>query len=191
MTRIGIIIGSTRPVRNGEQVAAWVHDLASQRTDAEFELIDLRGQRLPLLDEPKPAMWGDYRHEHTKAWSARIAEFDGFVVVTPEYNGTAPGALINAFDYLFAEWADKPIGLVSYGVLGGARAAEQLRLMCGTLQMAVMGPQVLLSFATDFEDQTAFRPTERSVAALTALLDKTVTWSIMLAKLRETALAAA
>jgi len=191
MTKIGIIIGSTRPVRNGEQVAAWVHDLASQRADAEFELIDLRDFDLPHLDEPKPAMWGVYEHDHTKAWSARIGAFDGFIVVTPEYNGTAPGALINAFDFLFAEWTDKPLALVSYGVLGGARAAEQLRLMCGTLQMAVVGPQVLLPFATDFEGQTAFRPTDRSAAMLHTLLDKTIAWGNALAPLREATLAAA
>lgn len=188
MTRIGIIIGSTRPVRNGEQVAAWVHELASRRADAEFELIDLRDHPLPHLDEPKPAMWGSYQHEHTKQWSARIGAFDGYVVVTPEYNGTAPGTLINAFDYLFAEWTDKPIALVSYGVLGGARAAEQLRLMCGALQMAVVGPQVLLPFATDFEGQTAFRPTERSVVMLNTLLDKTISWSNAFARMREQAL---
>lgn len=191
MTKIGIILGSTRPVRNGEQVAAWVQDLASQRTDAEFEVIDLREQGLPHLDEPKPAMWGVYEHEHTKAWSARIAAFDGFIVVTPEYNGTAPGALIEAFDFLFAEWADKPVALVSYGVLGGARAAAQLRLLCGTLQMAVVGAQVLLSLATDFENQSSFRPTERSTAALNTLLDKTIEWSNALGPVRGKALAEA
>jgi NAD(P)H-dependent FMN reductase len=191
MTKIGIILASTRPGRNGEQVATWVRDHAAQRTDAEFDLVDLLDHPLPHLDEPRPAMWGDYRHEHTKQWSARIAAFDGYVIVTPEYNGSAPGVLIEALDYLFAEWNDKAVGFVSYGVVGGARAVEQLRTLCGTLQMAVVGRQVMLPFASDFEGMTVFKPTERSTASLDALLDKVVTWTDALAPLRAPALAAA
>ncbi|MER6163288.1 NAD(P)H-dependent oxidoreductase [Streptomyces violaceorubidus] len=101
MTRIGIILGSTRPNRNGEQVAGWVHDAASRRTDAEFELIDLRDHPLPHLDEPLGAMHGHDQHAHTRAWAARIASFDGFVMVTPEYNRSTSGVLKNALDYLY------------------------------------------------------------------------------------------
>jgi NAD(P)H-dependent FMN reductase len=58
VTRIGIILGSTRPNRNGEPVARWVMDIASQRDDAEFELVDLRDYPLPHLDEPMPPSLG-------------------------------------------------------------------------------------------------------------------------------------
>ena len=77
MIRIGIILGSTRPNRNGEQVAKWVYDVASRRSDAEFELIDLRNYPLPHLDEPLPARFGQYQHEYTRAWADKIASFDG------------------------------------------------------------------------------------------------------------------
>src|SRR3954451_23777762 len=70
MTRIGIILGSTRPHRRGDQVAAWVHDVAARRTDADFELVALRDPPLPPLAEPQPAAHGAYEHEHTRAWSA-------------------------------------------------------------------------------------------------------------------------
>lgn len=86
MLKIGIIIGSTRPGRVGESVAKWTHDLASKRTDAEFELIDIIDYDLPLLDEPTPAVYQNYTKEHTKIWSKKIAEMDGFIFVTPEYN---------------------------------------------------------------------------------------------------------
>ena len=79
MTRIGIILGSTRPNRNGEQVARWVLSIAAQRTDAEFELVDLRDYPLPHLDEPTPPIMGQYQNAHTKAWAAKIASFDGFI----------------------------------------------------------------------------------------------------------------
>jgi len=89
--RIGIILGSTRPNRNGEQVAHWVLEVASRRRDAYFELLDLRDYPLPHLDEPLPPSFGQYQNEHTRQWAAKIASFDGFVIVTPEYNHGTSG----------------------------------------------------------------------------------------------------
>ena len=125
MLKVAIVIGSTRPGRKGEAVARWVHALASKRGDAEFELVDLQDFRLPLLDEPALPARQQYIHPHTQAWSAKIAPFDAFVFVTPEYNHGVPGALKNAIDYLYHEWANKAAGFVSYGSMGGARAVEQ------------------------------------------------------------------
>ncbi|HMD93699.1 MAG TPA: NAD(P)H-dependent oxidoreductase [Trebonia sp.] len=190
MTRIGIIIGSTRPNRNGEQVARWVYDIAARRTDAEFELVDLRDYPLPHLDEPLPPSMGQYQNDHTKDWAATIASFDGFVIVTPEYNHGTSGVLKNAIDYLYAEWNNKAVGFVSYGAVGGARAAEHLRLVAGELQMADVRQQVTLSLATDFENYTVFKPGDYQVAALTTLLDQVVAWSKALAPLRQPAVAA-
>ena len=84
MPRIGIILGSTRPNRNGEQVARWVFDIASRRVDAEFELVDLRDYPLPHLDEPMPPSLGQYANDHTKEWAQKIVSFDGFVIVTTQ-----------------------------------------------------------------------------------------------------------
>jgi NAD(P)H-dependent FMN reductase len=190
MIRIGIILGSTRPGRNGEQVATWVHDTASRRIDAEFELIDLRDHPLPHLDEPLGAKHGHYQHAHTRAWAARIASFDGFVMVTPEYNSSTSGVLKNALDYLYAEWNNKAAGFVSYGVVGGARAAEQLRLICGALQMAGVSQQVTLSLMTEFENYTTLEPADHSATALDTLLDQVVAWSTALAPLRAASRAA-
>ncbi|NKY26021.1 NADPH-dependent FMN reductase [Nocardia gamkensis] len=184
MTRIGIILGSTRPNRNGSQVARWVLETASQRGDAEFELIDLRDHPLPHLDEPVAPMFGPSSNAHTRAWAERIAPFDGFVVVTPEYNGGVPGVLKNAFDHLFAEWTDKAVGFVSYGVNGGARAVVQLRTVCSTLGMADVGYQVTISVLTDFENHTTFTPRDHHAAALDKTLDQLIAWSTALAPLR-------
>jgi NAD(P)H-dependent FMN reductase len=185
MTRIAIILASTRPNRRGDQVAAWVHDVATRRTDAEFALLDLRDHPLPHLDEPEPPARGDYRHEHTRAWAATIAPFDGFVFVTCEYNHTMPGVLKNALDHLYAEWANKAVGLVSYGGLsGGSRAAEQLRLVCGALGLADVSRQVVLSVVTEFADFTRFAPSAFSAGELDAMLDEVVAWSGALAPLR-------
>jgi NAD(P)H-dependent FMN reductase len=191
MTRIGIILGSTRPNRNGEQVAKWVYDIASRRSDAEFELVDLRDYPLPHLDEPLPPSLGQYQNEHTKQWADKIASFDGFVFVTPEYNHSTSGVLKNAIDYLYAEWNNKAAGFVSYGAVGGARAAEHLRLVAGELQMADVRQQVALSLLTEFENFSVFKPGDYNRAALDTLLDQVVAWSTALAPLRQPAAAVA
>ena len=191
MPRIGIILGSTRPNRNGEQVANWVLDVASRRDDAEFELVDLRDYPLPHLDEPLPPSLGQYAHDHTKQWAEKIASFDGFVMVTPEYNHSTSGVLKNAIDYLYAEWNNKAVGFVSYGGVGGARAAEHLRLVAGELQMADVRQQVALSMITEFENYSVFKPGEYNLAALETMLDQVVAWSAALASLRQPVAAAA
>jgi NAD(P)H-dependent FMN reductase len=191
VTRIGIILGSTRPNRNGEQVAKWVYDIASRRSDAEYELVDLRDYPLPHLDEPLPPSMGQYQNDHTKAWADKIASFDGFVIVTPEYNHSTSGVLKNAIDYLYAEWNNKAVGFVSYGGVGGARAAEHLRLVAGELQMADVRQQVALSLLTEFENFSVFKPGDYNLAALDTLLDQVVAWSNALAPLRQPAATAA
>jgi NAD(P)H-dependent FMN reductase len=186
MTQIGIILGSTRPNRNGEQVAKWVLDIASRRNDATYELVDLRDYPLPHLDEPLPPSLGQYQNDHTKEWADKIASFDGFVIVTPEYNHGTSGVLKNAIDYLYGEWNNKAVGFVSYGAAGGARAAEHLRLVAGELQMADVRQQVVLSLVTEFENFRTFKPGNYNVAALNTLLDQVVAWSTALAPLRTT-----
>ena len=184
MTKIGIILGSTRPGRNGEAVARWVLDLAKQREDAQFELIDLLDFQLPHLDEAVPPSMGQYTQLHTQRWAQTIASYDGFIVVTPEYNHSTSGALKNAIDFLFAEWNNKAVGFVSYGSAGGARAVEHLRLIAGELMMADVRAQVTLTLAHDFENYTKFVPGAHQTGALTTVIDQTVAWSKALAPLR-------
>jgi NAD(P)H-dependent FMN reductase len=133
MLRIAIIIGSTRPGRKGEAVAQWVHEIAQRRSDAEFELVDIKDFNLPLLDEPLSPSLGQYKHEHTKAWAAKINSFDAYVFVTPEYNHATSGALKNAIDFLYKELNNKAAAFVGYGGASGTRAVENLRLVKGEL----------------------------------------------------------
>jgi NAD(P)H-dependent FMN reductase len=175
--RIGIIIGSTRPGRVGDQVAKWVHEQAAARDDADFELVDLADFALPHLDEALPASTGQYANAHTKAWADKIASFDGFVFVTPEYNHSTSGSLKNAIDFIYAEWNDKAAGVVSYGFSMGLRAAEHLRLIMGELQIADVRQQVGFSLMTDFENFSTFAPGPQHAKAVSTLLDQVVAWS--------------
>src|SRR5213595_2361845 len=177
MIRIAIIIGSTRPGRNGEAVAKWVHEVAQKRSDAEFELVDIKDFNLPLLDEPMPPIMGQYSKPHTKAWAAKIGSFDAYVFVTPEYNHGISGALKNAIDFLFAEWNNKAAGFVSYGGASGARAVEQLRLVLAEVQIATVRNQVLLSLFTDFENFSVFKPAPQHEKSVNAMLEQVTAWA--------------
>lgn len=188
--RIGIILGSTRPSRNGEAVARWTYEKAIQRRDAAFELIDLADYRLPLLDEPIPPSMGQYKQPHTKRWAEKIASLDAFVFVTPEYNHGTSGALKNALDYLYAEWNNKAAGFVSYGSAGGARAVEQLRLVMGELQIADVRAQVMFSLYSDFENYHVFKPAAHHESTLETMLDQVISWGGALKSLRESSHAA-
>jgi NAD(P)H-dependent FMN reductase len=130
MLKIAIVTGSTRPGRNNEAVSNWVYRIAKERKDADFELVDIASYNLPFFDEPMSPMWGQYTHEHTKVWSDKIASFDAYVFVAPEYNHSTSAALKNAIDYLYREWNDEAAGFVSYGGHGGGvPAVEHLRLI--------------------------------------------------------------
>jgi NAD(P)H-dependent FMN reductase len=175
--KIAIILGSTRPGRNGKAVADWVLEKASARAGAKYELVDLADYPLPHLDEALPPAMGQYAGEHTKAWAATIAAFDGFVFVSPEYNHSTSGVLKNAIDYLYAEWNNKAAAFVSYGSLGGARAIEHLRAIAGELQIATVRQQVSFSMVTDFENFSVFHPGPQHDAAATVLFDQLEAWA--------------
>jgi NAD(P)H-dependent FMN reductase len=185
MTKIAIIIGSTRPGRKGDVIARWIHDLAVKRGDAEYELVDLKNFDLPHLDETMPAAMGQYHHPHTRTWAQTIASFDGYVFVTPEYNHSTSGVLKNAIDFLYAEWNNKAAGFVGYGSAGGARAVEHLRLVMGELQVADVRAQVALSVFTDFEHFSTFIPAAHHEDAVRVMLDQVVAWSAALQPLRK------
>ncbi|MFU8817390.1 MAG: NADPH-dependent FMN reductase [Pseudomonadales bacterium] len=184
MIRIGIIIGSTRPERIGASVAQWVLEQARQRSDAQFELIDLREFDLPLLDEPVPPSMGQYSKPHTKRWAEHIAGFDAFIFVTPEYNHGTSGALKNAVDFLYAEWNNKVAGFVGYGSAGGTRAVESLRLVMAELQIATVRSQVALSLFTDFENFRDFKPASHHQQPLNNLFDQVIAWGEALKAVR-------
>ncbi|MGB4415953.1 MAG: NAD(P)H-dependent oxidoreductase [Paludibacter sp.] len=185
MIKIAIIIGSTRPGRNAVAVAQWVNEIAQKRSDAEFEIVDIKDYDLPLLDEPVPSTMQQYMNTHTKVWSEKINSFDAFIFVTPEYNHAPSGALKNAIDYLYAEWNNKAAGFVSYGSAGGVRAVEQLRLIMGELQVADVRTQVALSLFNDFENFSVFKPSPNHEASLNTVIDQVIAWGTALKSLRK------
>lgn len=191
--RIGIIIGSTRPGRVGDQVANWVAEHANRLGDAEYTVVDIAEANLPLLDEAVPASAGRYEHEHTRAWAETIDKFDGFVFVTSEYNHAPSPSLLNAISFIYREWNDKAAAIVSYGALSsGIRAADKLRSTLGELQIADIRTQLAFSFFHDFENFSIFKPGEQHLTNLQALTEQLESWAGALKPVRaEKALASA
>ena len=195
MTRIAIIIGSTRPGRRARAIGEWVaavaeRHLAAAGRHATVEVVDLADHDLPLLDERAPAIFGAYEHPHTQRWAAVIGRFDGFVFVTPEYNHSVPAALKNAIDFLYAEWNDKAAAFVSYGVTGGTRAVEHLRAILAEVKVAGVRTQVALSVLADLEasgDPAAPSLVVRGddhASTVAEMLDELLAWSGALRALR-------
>ncbi|GGF04088.1 NADPH-dependent FMN reductase [Mycetocola zhadangensis] len=191
MTKIAIVTGSTRPGRINLGVAEWVLAQAQLRSDAEFELVDIAAYNLPILDEGYPAAYQNYTNDHTKVWSEKIAEFDGFVFITGEYNHSVTPALANALSYLNAEFANKAAGIVGYGSASGVRAVEHLRGILSELQIAHVQKTGMFSLFTDFENFSTFAPTELSAATVAPMLDQTVVWAKAMETVRDAALVAA
>ncbi|KOS68009.1 reductase [Lysinibacillus contaminans] len=178
MLKIGIVLGSTREGRVSPQVGQWVKEIAEKRGDAEYEIIDIADFKLPLLGEPGGDASG------AAEWSKRIAGCDGFVFIVQEYNHSITGALKNALDYLRDEWNNKAAGIVSYGSVGGARAAEHLRGILGELLVADVRVHPALSLFTDFENGTVFKPKEVQADSVNQMLDQVISWSTALKTIR-------
>jgi NAD(P)H-dependent FMN reductase len=146
-SRIGIIIGSTRPGRFGDKPAEWIAERARATGEFEVEILDLRDYKLPFFDEQTSPAYAPSQAPGAKEWQEKIASLDGYIATVAEYNRGPTGVLKNALDYAYNEWNRKPIGFVGYGGVGGARAVEQLRLISVELQMAPVRTGVHIAWA--------------------------------------------
>jgi NAD(P)H-dependent FMN reductase len=132
--KIAVIVGSVRPTRNGDKPANWIAGLAREYGAFDVEVVDLKDYPLPLFDAPASDLWMPTPNEVAAKWQAKLNEFDGYIVVTPEYNRSVPGALKNAIDWAYKPFMRKAVAYVSYGSVGGARAVEHLRNIFTELQ---------------------------------------------------------
>ncbi|HEX6543994.1 MAG TPA: NAD(P)H-dependent oxidoreductase [Ktedonobacterales bacterium] len=182
-----IILGSTRQNRYGEVVAHWVNQRARTRSDAIFELADLKEWALPFLDSPLPPALGQY-DEATRPWAKKVDAADGYVFVTPEYNHGYPAVLKNALDHLYREWGHKPGAIVSYGATTGAgyRAAEQLRQVLVELRMVPLREQVGVPTILNAFDEHGRARDAALDKSLDVMLNELVWWAATLMPARAT-----
>lgn len=187
MLKLQVIVVSTRPGRAGLPIARWFHEVAARAALFDVELVDLAEANLPLLDEPHHPRLRKYEHEHTRAWSARVAAADAFVFVTPEYNYGVPPTLVNALDYLYHEWNYKPAAFVNYGgVSGGTRAAQMARSLLVALRVMPLPDAVTIPFFANHLDREAgrFNGTEALEKSAHDVLAELLRWAEALAPMR-------
>jgi len=186
MPRLFVIVCSTRPNRIGMPIANWFCERAKAHGAFEIEMVDLKALNLPPMDEPEHPMKRQYQHAHTKAWSEQVSTADAFVFVTPEYNFSAPPALLNAMNFLYHEWAFKPVGFVSYGgVSGGLRSVQVIKASVTALKMMPLPEAVTLPFAAKLFENGVFQPPDVQAAAAAKLLDELLRWHGALSTLRQ------
>jgi NAD(P)H-dependent FMN reductase len=186
--KIAVIISSTRPTRFADKPTEWFMKRAAQRTDLDFEVVDLRDFPLPFFNEVASNAWAPTQDEVGVRWQQKLAEFDGYVIITAEYNHAPTGVLKNALDYAYPEWNKKPITFVGYGSVGAARAIEQLRQIAVELQMAPIRAAVHIQGADFFgawqggqslDDMAHLEP------SVTALLEDLAWWASALKTARQ------
>jgi NAD(P)H-dependent FMN reductase len=189
---IAVITGSVRPNRFNDKPAQWIAELAAKLPDVEVEFLDVKDYDLPFYDEPMgPSMLNkQYSHDSVKAWSQKIEKADAYIIVTPEYNHSTSAVLKNALDAIFPEWNNKPVGFVSYGSVGGARAVEHLRLIAVELMMAPIRNAVHIpghKFFPILMGQAEWKPEEDEslMKAAHAMLEQLVWWTKALKHARE------
>lgn len=177
--KIGIISGSVREGNNATAVSKWVMDFAANRTDegVEYEVVHLSDFELPLMGAKIAPELQEQAGAAIKAWSEKMASFDAYIFITPEYNHALGGALKNALDYLNPEVANKAAAMVGYGSLGGARAHENLRIILAELRVATVRTTINFSLISDFENMSVFQPNEYHAANANGMLDDLLLWS--------------
>ncbi len=174
---IGIILGSTREGRVSPQVGKWIKEIADKRNDANYEIVDIKDFKLPLLGESND-------QTGVMKWNEKLNQLDGFVFIVSEYNHSISGALKNALDSARDAWNNKSAGIVSYGSTGGARAAEHLRGILGELQVADVRTHPTLSLFVDFENFSVFKPQALHLDNVNLMLDQVNNWAKALKTVR-------
>jgi NAD(P)H-dependent FMN reductase len=151
--RIAVLIGSTRPTRISAPIAQWLRAELQSQSALQYELLDLAEIDLPFLDEPLMAALGQYEHAHTRAWSATVSAYAGFVLVFPQYNWGYPAVLKNALDFLYREWSGKPVSYLTFGTRGGDRAAAQIKGVLAGLHMVELDDHLEVVITKDDLDE--------------------------------------
>lgn len=152
--KLAIIVGTTRQNRQTLKQAKWVLATAQAVTGVEAELVDLADYPMPFFAEPVSPRYNPQRQVDAtaQAFLDKLASFEAYIFVTPEYNHSIPGVLKNAFDYMDWQMVRKPAGIVSHGTVGGARAAMHLKEIISEAQAVPMSKFVVFSHMSDAID---------------------------------------
>lgn len=183
--KIAIIVGSVRQGRFADAALGWFKPIADARTDLDFEVVDLKDFELPLFDEAVPPGMGQpAANPEGQRWRNTLAQFDGYVFLTAEYNRAPTGVLKNAIDWAYYEWNRKVAGFVGYGSAGGSRAIEQLRTIAAELQMATVRRAVQIDLMPIWMEGKSIADFPRHEKDAVEMLDQVSWWASALKSAR-------
>lgn len=154
--KIAIIISSTRKTRFADIPTNWIKAQADAHGALDTEVVDLRDFPMPFFDEVASNAWAPTQDPVAQKWQKKVAEFDGYIFVVAEYNRSVTGALKNALDQAYVEWAHKPFGAISYGSMGGANALGHLQNIGVELQMVPVRNNVRIGGSDFFKVHPGF-----------------------------------
>ena len=161
-----IVNGSVREGRKSDTVQNWVVPILRQDPTFELDIADLKEVDLPFFNEavtPDEAN-GQFQNPKGTAWAKRVADADAFIFLVAEYNHGPTAVLKNAIDWVYDGWLNKPVGFVSYGgMVGGARAVEQLKLIVMNVKLIPINTPVLFSQVSKAFDEQG-QPVNPAVA---------------------------
>src|SRR5476651_576697 len=186
--KIGIIISTTRTTRFGHKPAQWIRDIAAERSDLDVKIVDLRDYPMPFFDEVASKAWAPSQNQVAQNWQKKVAEFDGYIFVTAEYNHSMPAVLKNALDYASPEWNKKAAAFVGYGAVGGSRAIEHLRGIAAELQLATIKTGVYIQgadFMAVWKEGKDVKDIAHLQTGVKDLLDQLVWWARALKTARD------
>jgi NAD(P)H-dependent FMN reductase len=192
MPKLQVIVGSTRPTRAADRVVPWVVERAQAHGGFEVEPLDLRDWPLPFFQEHLGTI-GDvsdptYSDPIVLDWNRKIAEGDGYLIVTAEYNHSVPGQLKNAIDNVFVSFGfrNKPIGFVGYsgGIAAGTRAVEHLALIFIEAEAVPLRNSVLIPLVADAFNENGKPVNPATEIALGITLDDLAWFSNALGRAR-------
>jgi NAD(P)H-dependent FMN reductase len=192
MSKLLVIVGSTRPTRSADLVLPWLTGKVSEHEAFDAEIVDLRDWPLPIFAEHFGTI-GDfsdptYSEPLVKAWNDKIKSADAFVIVTPEYNHSVPGGLKNAIDTVWVSFGfrNKPVAFVGYsGGQGGAiRAIEHLAHVFIEAEAVPIRNSVVIPHVRDAFDADGRPKNPIANAAAGIMLDDLAWWAATLEKAR-------
>lgn len=174
---ITILIGSTRTGRKTPRAARLVEVALRKATPKEVRVVDLADFAVPFLSERLKYLTDP--HPDIVRFAQIVKSSDVLIVVSPEYNGSAPGVLKNALDHLNSEYENLPVGIctVSAGPYGGKSCFAMLHTLFTRLDANVIDYHLQITrvgdtLSEDGEDRAGIfeQPLKEFVAKVLAAL---------------------
>ena len=192
MTKLQIIVGSTRAERAADNLVPWITERTTTHGGFDVEVLDLRDWPLPMFAETAATI-GDradptFSEPIVKRWNVKIAEGEAYLFVTPEYNHSVPGVLKNAIDSVFVTMAfrNKPAAFVGYsgGAVGAARAVEHLAHIAIEMEAVPLRDTVLIGGVAAAFDAEHNPTNPMTDMAMQVMLDDLSWWAELLTPAR-------